>query len=98
MQTHLQLFLDWGITFGEEYRVPEHGARKVAYANKEMLMKVIRRKYPPAAGKTPSSSEAEEIPGGMSSPAREEAQQELIAAAEGAKRRAYNTPKAEDTT
>lgn len=97
MQTHLQLFLDWGITFGEEYRVPEHGARKVAYANKEMLMKVIRRKYPPAAGKTPSSSEAE-VSGGMSSPAREEAQQELIAAAEGAKRRAYNTPKAEDTT
>ena len=34
----------------------------------------------------------------MSSPAREEVQQELIAAAEGAKRRAYNTPKAEDTT
>lgn len=97
MQTHLQLFLDWGITLGEEYRVPEHEARKVAYANKEMLMKVIRRKYPPAAGKTPSSSEAE-VSGGMSSPAREEVQQELIAAAEGAKRRAYNTPKAEDTT
>ena len=97
MQTHLQLFLDWGITLGEEYRVPEHEARKVAYANKEMLMKVIRRKYPPAAGKTPSSSEAE-ASGGMSSPAREEVQQELIAAAEGAKRRAYNTPKAEDTT
>lgn len=97
MQTHLQLFLDWGITLGEEYRVPEHEARKVAYANKEMLMKVIRRKYPPAAGKTPSSSEAE-VSGGMSSPAREEVQQEMIAAAEGAKRRAYNTPKAEDTT
>lgn len=97
MQTHLQLFLDWGITFGEEYRVPEHEARKVAYANKETLMKVIRRKYPPAAGKTPSSTEAE-ASGGMSAPAREEAQQELIAAAEGAKRRAYNTPKAEDTT
>ena len=97
MQTHLQLFLDWGIAFGEEYRVPEHGARKVAYANKEMLMKVIRRKYPPVAGKTPSSSEAE-ASGGKSAPAREEAQQELIAAAEGAKRRAYNTPKAEDTT
>lgn len=97
MQTHLQLFLDWGITLGEEYRVPEHEARKVAYANKEMLMKVIRRKYPPAAGKLPSSPEAE-VSGGMSSPAREEAQQELIAAAEGAKRRAYNTPKAEDTT
>ena len=97
MQTHLQLFLDWGITFGEEYRVPEHGARKVAYANKEMLMKVIRRKYPPAAGKTPSSSEAE-ASGGKSAPAREEVQQEMIAAAEGAKRRAYNTPKAEDTT
>ena len=97
MQTHLQLFLDWGIAFGEEYRVPEHGARKVAYANKEMLMKVIRRKYPPAAGKTPSSSEAE-ASGGKSAPAREEVQQEMIAAVEGAKRRAYNTPKAEDTT
>lgn len=97
MQTHLQLFLNWGITFRKEYRVPEHGARKVAYANKEMLMKVIRRKYPLAAGKTSSSSEAE-ASGGKSAPAREEVQQEMIAAAEGAKRRAYNTPKAEDTT
>ena len=60
-------------------------------------MKVIRRKYPPVVGKTPSSSEAE-VSGGMSAPTREEVQQEMIVAAEGAKCRAYNTPKAEDTT
>ena len=46
----------------------------------------------------PCYPSAAEATGGMSAPTREEAQRELIAAAEGTKRRAYNTPKAEDTT
>ena len=32
-----ELFLDWGITFGEPYATPEHAARKVAYANRSGL-------------------------------------------------------------
>ena len=34
MQTRLRLFLEWGITFGEPYQVPQQAARKVYYAAK----------------------------------------------------------------
>ena len=34
MRTRLQLFLNWGITFGEPYVVPERANRAVAYANR----------------------------------------------------------------
>ena len=34
MQTRLRLFLDWGITFGVPYTVPERANREVAYANR----------------------------------------------------------------
>ena len=33
MRTRLRLFLEWGITFGEPYSIPEKAARSVAYAN-----------------------------------------------------------------
>lgn len=33
MRTKLKLFLDWGITFGEPYQTPNHGQRKVYYAD-----------------------------------------------------------------
>ena len=42
MRTRLRLFLDWGITFGEPYILPERAARKVAYADKQSLMGSIR--------------------------------------------------------
>ena len=49
MRTRLRLFLDWGITFEKKgYQVPDKGARKVAYANKKMLINAIRKKHPPA--------------------------------------------------
>ena len=48
MQTRLRLFLDWGITFGEPYQTPEHGQRKVYYADRHELEAAIRRKYPPS--------------------------------------------------
>lgn len=38
----LRLFLEWGITFGEPYILPERAARKVAYADKRSLMRSIR--------------------------------------------------------
>lgn len=34
MHTRLRLFLDWGITFGAPYIVPERANREVAYANR----------------------------------------------------------------
>lgn len=47
MQTRLRLFLDWGITFGKAYQTPEHGQRKVYYADREELKAAILEKYPP---------------------------------------------------
>ena len=41
MRTRLRLFLDWGITFGEPYVLPERAARKVAYASKQELEAAI---------------------------------------------------------
>ena len=51
MRTRLRLFLEWGITFGEPYQMPERAARKVAYAGKRQLTQAIlmeREKRPPA--------------------------------------------------
>jgi type IV secretion system protein VirD4 len=41
MQTRLKLYLDWGITFEEPYRMPEKAARTVAYAGKLELEQAI---------------------------------------------------------
>ena len=46
MQTRLRLFLEWGITFGEPYQVPQQAARKVYYASKAELTDVIYRAFP----------------------------------------------------
>lgn len=45
MQTKLQLFLDWGITFGKPYVMPEHAARSVAYASRQELFLSIGKRY-----------------------------------------------------
>ena len=45
MRTRLRLFLDWGITFGEAYQIPDRGQRKVYYANRRELENAIRKKY-----------------------------------------------------
>ena len=47
MRTRLRLFLEWGITFEEEYRVEEQAARRVYYADQDALTRAIVRKYPP---------------------------------------------------
>ena len=49
MQTRLRLFLEWGITFGEPYQVPQQAARKVYYASKAELTDVIYRAFPASA-------------------------------------------------
>ncbi len=67
MRTRLRLFLEWGITFGEPYILPEKAARPVAYANKQDLERAILRMHhiqnaeevpPPAAPKAPPSKAA----------------------------------------
>ena len=49
MQSTLPLFLDWGISFKEEYVIPQRPVKAVAYANKGMLEKAIAKKYPKPA-------------------------------------------------
>ena len=55
MQTRLRLFLDWGISFGDPYLLPERAARTVAYANKQELEQAIFRCHhaQPAESDTP---------------------------------------------
>ena len=43
MQTRLRLFLEWGISFGDPYLLPERAARTVAYASKQELEQAISR-------------------------------------------------------
>ena len=50
MQTRLRLFLEWGITFGEPYQVPQRAARKVYYASKTELASAIYRAFPLRTG------------------------------------------------
>lgn len=45
MKTKLKLFLNWGITFEEPYKIPEKGARKVKYADKDYIENEIIRRY-----------------------------------------------------
>ena len=67
MQTRLRLFLDWGISFGDPYLLPERATRTVAYASKRELEQAIFRCHhaqkaeshmplaPPIPPKTPSA-------------------------------------------
>ena len=57
MRTRLRLFLDWGITFGEAYQTPDHGKRKVYYADRRELEAAIRKKYPPPGADTISQTD-----------------------------------------
>lgn len=45
MRTRLRLFLEWGITFGDPYSIPEKTARPVAYASKQELELAIMRRH-----------------------------------------------------
>ena len=57
MRTRLRLFLEWGITFGEPYSIPEKAARSVAYANKQELELAIMCRHvrmpPPLSTRIP---------------------------------------------
>ena len=60
MQTRLRLFLEWGISFGDPYLLPERAARKVAYASRQELEQAIlqRRQSQPAQASTPPVPES----------------------------------------
>lgn len=47
MQVTLRLFLDWGITFGKPYEVPEQAQRPVAYASRKELENAIYKSTHP---------------------------------------------------
>ena len=47
MKVRFKLYFDWGIQFDEQYAVPENGNRKVAYAEKNELLRGIVVKYHP---------------------------------------------------
>ena len=49
MRTRLRLFLEWGITFGAAYQVPQQAARKVYYASKAELTDAIYWAFPAPA-------------------------------------------------
>jgi type IV secretion system protein VirD4 len=59
MQTRLRLFLDWGITFGEQYAIEEKAHRRVLYADKQTLEENIVRKHMACLEK-PADDDAEE--------------------------------------
>ena len=61
MQTCLRLFLDWGITFGEQYAIEEKVHRRVVYADKQTLEENIVRKHM-ACLEMPADDYAEEPP------------------------------------
>ncbi len=56
MRTRLRLFLEWGITFGEPYVLPERAARPVAYATRQELEQAILQKHPLRRAERPPSS------------------------------------------
>ena len=47
MIVHLKLFFDWGIRFGDAYRLEEHGNRPVVYASSEEIRERILETYHP---------------------------------------------------
>lgn len=46
IRTRLRLFLDWGITFEEPYKMPKRKDCAVRYASRKELRKSILEKYP----------------------------------------------------
>ena len=96
MRTRLRLFLDWGITFEEEYHVEEHSARKVFYANRDALSLAILRKYPPKIPDQTCNRSAKNEgqlhnASSQDTPAKDKNRNRMPH-----KRRAYNLPKQEE--
>ena len=46
MISPLKLYFKWGIQFHEPYLLPDKGARKVSYMEREQLFDAVSEKYP----------------------------------------------------
>ena len=97
IRTRLRLFLEWGITFDEEYRVAEQSARKVYYADREALTRAILKKYPPKLPEQQSKRSSKSAGQMHDSPMQDMIIAEDIDYAHQPKRHAYNLPHQEDT-
>ena len=97
MRTRLRLFLEWGITFDEEYRVAEQSARKVYYADREALTRAILKKYPPKLPEQQNRRSSKSVGQRHDSPMQDMIIAEDIDYAHQPKRHAYNLPHQEDT-
>jgi type IV secretion system protein VirD4 len=53
MISRLKLFFKWGISFEDEYRLPDKTARKVAYKERDELIRDVEIKYPQAKKEIP---------------------------------------------
>lgn len=63
MRVTLRLFLDWGITFGKPYEVPEQIQRPVSYASRKELEKAINKgTHPTAEAQAAPDIEVEDPP------------------------------------
>lgn len=65
MRTRLRLFLEWGITFGEPYILPEKAARTVAYASRQELEQAIFQRHYAQVVSEESATAAAPSSGGM---------------------------------
>lgn len=59
MRVTLRLFLDWGITFGKPYELPEKAQRVVTYASRKELENAIHKSTHPEAENEPPANKAE---------------------------------------
>ena len=60
MRVTLRLFLDWGITFGKPYELPEKAQRVVTYASRKELENAIHKStHPETENEPPPAIKAE---------------------------------------
>ena len=96
MRTRLHLFLDWGITFGDPYILPEKAARAVAYASRGELVQAITDEQIQKQQQKQKASEKEEKKNGGAG-MQGQGEQVLDSSEKKEKKSEfYNTQKSED--
>ena len=96
MRTRLHLFLDWGITFGDPYILPEKAARAVAYASRGELVQAITDELIQKQQQKQNASEKEEKKSGGAG-MHGQGEQVLDGSEKQVKKKGiYNTQKSED--
>ena len=62
MQTEFQLYLKWGIEFGEPFSIPEKRIQDVKYADRVEIQKAILMRYPKTTTEEPSTQPGKSPP------------------------------------